>query len=178
MKRIAINGFGRIGRAALKIILETPGLEIVAINDLLSIENAAYLLKFDSVYGRFAKEVKYETDDELSIGDKKIKYFSVKDPQQLPWKSLNVDTVIESTGHFTKKEDASKHISAGARTVVISAPTKSVDTPTVVHGVNSKDGNTNIFSCASCTTNNISPVIEIIGRRIGIQKAILNTVHA
>lgn len=178
MKKIAINGFGRIGRASLKVILEKPELELVAVNDLLSIENAAYLLKFDSVYGRYSKEIGYETENELKVGDKKIKYLSVKDPAQLPWKELGIDVVIESTGHFTKKEDAAKHIAAGAKTVVISAPTKSVDTPTVVHGVNTKDGKTNIFSCASCTTNNISPVIEILGRRIGIQKAILNTIHA
>lgn len=178
MKRIAINGFGRIGRAALKVIMETPELEVIAINDLLSIENAAYLLKFDSVYGRYSREVKHEAENELIVGDKKIKYLSQKDPAQLPWKDFKIDIVIESTGIFTKKEDAEKHIAAGAKTVVISAPAKSADTPTVVHGVNTKDGKTNVFSCASCTTNNVSPVMEILGRRIGIKKAILNTIHA
>lgn len=177
MKRIAINGFGRIGRASLKVIMETDGLEVVAINDLLSAENAVYLLKFDSVYGRYPKQVT-ATENELLIDGHKIKYLSVKDPAQLPWKELNVDVVIESTGLFTRREDAEKHIAAGAKTVVISAPTKSVDTPTVVHGVNNADGKTRVYSCASCTTNNVGPVIEILGRRIGIQKAILNTVHA
>ncbi|HUZ58512.1 MAG TPA: glyceraldehyde 3-phosphate dehydrogenase NAD-binding domain-containing protein [Hanamia sp.] len=177
MKKIAINGFGRIGRASLKIIMDTPGLEVVAINDLLTIENAAYLLKYDSVYGIYDKEVSIN-NNYLQIGDKKVSYLSIKNPSDLPWKDLGVDTVIESTGFFTDREDAEKHIHAGAKQVVISGPTKSIDTPTVVHGVNTKDGKVAIFSCASCTTNNISPVIEIIGRRIGIKKAILNTVHA
>jgi len=177
MKRIAINGFGRIGRAALKVIMETPDMEVVATNDLLTIENAAYLLKYDSVYGRYNKEVKVH-EGHLHVGDKKIIYLSEKDPAKLPWKDLNIDTVIESTGIFTNREDAEKHITAGAKSVVISGPTKSKDTPTVVHGVNTQDGKTAIFSCASCTTNNVSPIIEIIGRRIGIKKAILSTVHA
>jgi glyceraldehyde 3-phosphate dehydrogenase len=177
MKRIAINGFGRIGRAALKIILETPGLEIVAVNDLMNIDNAAYLLKYDSVYGKYEKEVIVH-DNHFHIGDKEILFVSEKDPSKLPWKDLNIDIVIESTALFTRKEDAEKHIYAGAKTVVISAPTKSKDTPTVVHGVNNADGKTTVFSCASCTTNNIGPVMEIIDRRIGIKKAILNTVHA
>jgi glyceraldehyde 3-phosphate dehydrogenase len=174
---IGINGLGRIGRASLKVIMDTPGLEVVAINDLLTIENAIYLLKYDSVYGIYNKEVS-SNGDVLQIGDKKIKYLSVKNPADLPWKDLQVDTVIESTGLFTNREDAEKHIYAGAKRVVISGPTKSVDTPTVVHGVNTQDGKVAIFSCASCTTNNISPLIEILGRRIGIKKAILNTIHA
>lgn len=177
MKRIAINGFGRIGRAALKVIMETPEMEVVAINDLLTVENAAYLLKYDSVYGQYSKEVKAD-EGYLYVEDKKIPYLTEKDPASLPWKSLNVETVIESTGIFTKREDAEKHINAGAKTVVISGPTKSPGTPTIVHGVNSEEGKTSIFSCASCTTNNVGPIIEILGRRIGIKKAILNTVHA
>lgn len=177
MKQIAINGFGRIGRASLKVIMDNPELEVVAINDLLTIDNAAYLLKYDSVYGIYNKEVSTEGDF-LRVGDKKIKYLSIKNPAELPWKDLAVDTVIESTGLFTNREDAEKHIHAGAKQVVISGPTKSVDTPTIVHGVNTQDGKVAVFSCASCTTNNISPVIEIIGRRIGIKKAILNTIHA
>lgn len=177
MKRIAINGFGRIGRASLKVILDTKELEIVAINDLLDIENAAYLLQYDSVYGIYENKVSLQ-DGQLVVGDKKIKYYSEKQPANLPWKDLDIDVVIESTGIFTNKEDAEKHIAAGAKTVVISGPTKSKDAPTVVHGVNTESGKTAIFSCASCTTNNISPVIEILGRRIGIKKAILNTVHA
>jgi glyceraldehyde 3-phosphate dehydrogenase len=177
MKRIAINGFGRIGRAALKIIIETPGLEIIAVNDLMSIDNAAYLLKYDSVYGKYENEVTVH-DDHLHIRDKKILFITEKDPGKLPWKNLDIDVVIESTGLFTNREDAEKHIHAGAKTVVLSGPTKSKDTPTVVHGVNNKDGKTTIFSCASCTTNNIAPIMEIMDRRVGIKKAILNTVHA
>lgn len=177
MKKIAINGFGRIGRASLKVIMETPDLEVVAVNDLMTIENAAYLLQYDSVYRTYSKEV-HSHEDHLHIGDKKVKYLSVKNPADLPWKELEVDTVIESTGIFTNREDAEKHIYAGAKHVVISGPTKSVDTPTIVHGVNTQDGKVAIFSCASCTTNNISPIIEIMGRRIGIKKAILNTTHA
>jgi glyceraldehyde 3-phosphate dehydrogenase len=177
MKRIAINGMGRIGRAALKVILDTPELELVAVNDLVTADNIAYLLKYDSVYGIFEKDVSH-TDDQLIVDGKKIKYFSNRNPEELPWKDNNIDIVIESTGFFTSREGASKHITAGAKTVVISAPTKSEDTPTVVHGVNSEEGKTSIFSCASCTTNNISPVVEVLGRRIGIKKAIMTTVHA
>jgi len=177
MKRIAINGMGRIGRAALKVILDTPGLEIVAVNDLVPVDNIAYLLKYDTVYGVYQKEVSYE-DGYLIIDGKKILYTSERNPEDLPWGENEISIVIESTGVFTQREGAEKHIKAGAETVVISAPTKSADTPTVVHGVNSEDGNTNIFSCASCTTNNISPVVEVLGRRVGIKKAIMTTVHA
>lgn len=177
MKRIAINGMGRIGRAALKVILDTPGLEVIAVNDLVTTDNIAYLLKYDTVYGIYEKEVSHD-DNHLIIDGKKIKYYSNRNPEELPWKENNIDIVIESTGFFTQREDAAKHITAGATTVVISAPTKSADTPTVVHGVNSEAGKTSIFSCASCTTNNISPVVEVLGRRIGIKKAIMTTVHA
>jgi glyceraldehyde 3-phosphate dehydrogenase len=177
MKKIAINGFGRIGRAALKVITDIPGLEVVAINDLMNIENAAYLLTYDSVYGKYENDVSIQ-NNYLHIRDKKILFISEKDPSKLPWKQLDIDVVIESTGLFTNREDAEKHIYAGAKNVVISAPTKSIDTPTIIHGVNTPDGKTSIFSCASCTTNNIGPIIEIIDRRIGIKKAILNTVHA
>jgi len=177
MKKIAINGFGRIGRAAFKIIMDTSELEVAAVNDLMSIDNAAYLLRYDSIYGKYENEVTVH-DDHLHTSDKKILFISEKDPSKLPWKNLNIDVVIESTGLFTKREDAEKHIYAGAKTVVISGPTKSKDTPTVVHGVNNSDGKTTIFSCASCTTNNIGPIMEIMDRRIGIEKAILNTVHA
>lgn len=174
MKKVAINGFGRIGRAALKLIFETDDLEVVAINDLMSVENAAYLLKYDSNYGKYAKDVKFEGDS-LFVGDKEIKYSSLRNILELPWKALNVDVVIESTGIFTNSADAEGHILAGAKAAVISGPTK--DTPTVVYGVNTTEDKTLVFSCASCTTNNISPVIEILGRRLGIKKAILNTIH-
>ncbi len=177
MKRIAINGFGRIGRASLKVIMETPGLEVIAINDLMAAENAAYLLRHDSVYGKYKYEV-INAGDHLIVNGKKISFFNEREPSKLPWKDLGIDVVIESTGLFTLRENAEKHIYAGAKTVVISGPTKSEGTPTVVYGVNTKDGDTEIFSCGSCTTNNIGPIIEIIGRRIGIKKAILTTVHA
>jgi glyceraldehyde 3-phosphate dehydrogenase len=175
MKTVAINGFGRIGRAALKVILETPDLNVAGINDLMSIENAAYLLKYDSNYGKYDKTVTHQGDF-LIIDGKKIQYTSLKDPSELPWAALNVDVAIESTGFFTSMADAGKHLEAGAKYVVISGPAK--DVPTVVHGVNTEDGKGKVFSCASCTTNNISPIIEILGRRIGIKKAILNTTHA
>lgn len=175
--KIAINGMGRIGRAALKVILETPELELVAVNDIVSAENIAYLLKYDSVYGIYEKTVSFD-DNSLVVDGKKINYTSIRNPEELPWKENQVDLVIESTGLFTTIENAEKHIHAGAKTVVISAPTSSIDVPTVVHGVNSEQGHTSIFSCASCTTNNISPIVEILGRRIGIKKAIMTTVHA
>ncbi len=177
MKRIAINGMGRIGRAALKVILNSPNLDLIAVNDIVPVENIAYLIKYDSVYGIYEKQVTHDANN-LIIDGKKIQYNSVRNPVELPWKENNIDVVIESTGLFTASEDARKHITAGAKTVIISAPTKSGDIPTVVHGVNSEDGKTTVFSCASCTTNNISPIVEILGRRIGIKKAIMTTIHA
>ncbi len=175
--KIGINGMGRIGRASLKVIMETPGLEVVAVNDIVSIENIAYLLKYDTVYGIYDKEVSVD-GNHLVVDGQRILYNSIRNPEDLPWKENNVELVIESTGLFTLQEDAERHIKAGASTVVISAPTKSMDTPTVVHGVNTEAGKASVFSCASCTTNNISPVVEVLGRRIGIKKAIMTTVHA
>lgn len=177
MKKIAINGMGRIGRASLKIIIDTPELELVAVNDIASVDDIAYLLKYDSAHGLYEKEVKVE-EDKLMIDGREITFLSERNPTDLPWKDLGVEIVIESTGVFTKEEDAKKHVEAGAEIVVISGPSQSGGVPTVVHGVNSEDGQTQIFSCASCTTNNISPVIEILGRRIGIEKAIMTTIHA
>ncbi|MBL4677335.1 MAG: type I glyceraldehyde-3-phosphate dehydrogenase [Mucilaginibacter sp.] len=174
MKKIAINGFGRIGRAALKIILDTPELELVGVNDLMSIENAAYLLKYDSNYGKYERKVSVD-GDHLLIDGKAYRFTNIKEIEHLPWKELSADIVIESTGIFTNNAAAEQHLAAGAKYVVISGPTK--DTPTVVHGVNTEEGKVSIFSCASCTTNSISPVIEILGRRLGIRKAILNTTH-
>ncbi len=177
MSTIAINGLGRIGRAAMKIIMDTPELELVAVNDIVPIENIVYLLKYDTVYGRYDKIV--ESDGEnLIVGGKSIRYLSEKDPTRLPWESLGADIVLECTGVFTKREDLEKHVQAGAKYVILSAPAKSDDVVTVVHGVNTLDGNTRILACASCTTNCITPVVEIIGRRIGIRKAIMTTVHA
>ncbi|HWH62472.1 MAG TPA: glyceraldehyde 3-phosphate dehydrogenase NAD-binding domain-containing protein, partial [Ginsengibacter sp.] len=144
MKRVAINGFGRIGRAAFKIIMDTPGLEIVAINDLMSIENAAYLLQYDSIYGKYQYVVNVD-ERYLHIKEKKVLFISEGSQIKLPWKELEIDIVIESTGHFTLLEEAGKHIYAGAKFVVISGPTRSKGVPTVVHGVNTGDGKTTIF---------------------------------
>jgi glyceraldehyde 3-phosphate dehydrogenase len=174
--RIAINGLGRIGRAALRLILEDDNLDLVAVNDIATPENIAYLIKYDSVYGRYGEEV-YAKDGMLHVDKNSFKFLSEKDPAALPWKDLKVDIVIESTGRFTERPDVIKHIQAGAKYVIISAPTKSEDIPTVVFGVNDSKGSDQIISCASCTTNSLSPVVEVIGRHLGIQKAIMTTVH-
>lgn len=176
MARVAINGLGRIGRAALRLILENDNLDLVAVNDIASPENIAYLIKYDSVYGRYGDKV-YAEGDTMHVDSNSFKFLSEKDPAALPWKELKVDIVIESTGRFTEKADAIKHIEAGAKYVIISAPTKSEDVPTVVFGVNDSDENAQIISCASCTTNSLTPVVEVIGRHLGIQKAIMTTVH-
>ncbi len=177
MAKVAINGLGRIGRATLKIILDTPELELVAVNDIVSPDNIAYLLKYDTVYGRYEKTV--ESDEGgLIIGGKRFLFFGEKDPAHLPWGDLGVDIVFECTGVFTKREDLAKHIRAGAKNVILSAPTKSEDIDTVVHRVNRPEGPPQIISCASCTTNCITPVVEIMGRRIGVKKAIMTAVHA
>lgn len=177
MAKVAINGLGRIGRAALKIVFETPQLQLVAANDIGSLENIAYLLKFDTVYGRYGKPVASE-DSHLVIDGQKIRFFNEKDPAQLPWGELGVDIVLECTGHFTKREDLAKHIQAGAKYAILSAPAKSEDIVTVVHAVNRPEDHPQIIACASCTTNCITPVIEILGRRIGVRKAIMTTLHA
>jgi glyceraldehyde 3-phosphate dehydrogenase len=174
--RVAINGLGRIGRAALRLIMDSKELELVAVNDIAPVENIAYLVKYDSVYGRYGDEV-YGKDGMLHIDNKSVKFLSEKDPAALPWKELKVDIVIESTGRFTERADAGKHVQAGAKYVIISAPTKSEDVPTVVFGVNDSDDKADVISCASCTTNSLSPVVEVIGRHLGIQKAIMTTVH-
>jgi glyceraldehyde 3-phosphate dehydrogenase len=177
MARVGINGFGRIGRAAFKIILDTPGLEMVAINDIAPVDNLAYLLKFDTVYGRYEKPVEVR-ENKLVVDGKEYPVYSEKDPAQLPWDELDVDIVIESTGRFTTQDDLKKHVEAGARYVLLSAPAKGDGVGTVVHGVNRPDGTARVFSCASCTTNAITPVVEVLDRRIGIQKAIMTTIHA
>ncbi len=168
---------GRIGRTAFKLLVDHPQLELVAVNDIAPASSIAYLVQYDSVHGTFDRKVE-ATEKSIEVNGSSIPFFNESDPQNLPWEALGVDVVIESTGFFTNQEDAEKHIKAGAKTVVISGPTKSADVPTVVHGVNTEDGNARIFSCASCTTNNISPVIEILGRRLGIKKAIMTTIHA
>lgn len=176
-KKVAVNGLGRIGSAVLKIILETPELELAAINDLLPVDNLAYLLKYDSVYGRYEKEVKPGKDG-LYIDGKKYRMFNEKDPENLPWEELEIDIVFECTGVFRKKEGLKKHLDAGAKQVILSAPEKTGEVQMVVHGVNQLEGSPDMFSCASCTTNCISPVVEVMGRRVGIKKATMTTIHA
>lgn len=205
--RIAINGFGRIGRQAFKIALDKDELEVVAINDLTSPDVLAHLLRFDSVYGSFGKKIEHDDRHEkvnrtnytvgtLIVGgpdasvltqgpervgaSKKIPIFAEKDPSLLPWRDLEVDVVLESTGRFTDKEKASGHLQAGAKKVIISAPTKDHGaTPTFIIGVNSdKYGNEQIISNASCTTNCITPVAAILHSRFGIQKMMMSTIHA
>jgi glyceraldehyde 3-phosphate dehydrogenase len=177
MANVAINGLGRIGRATLKILLGTPGLQLVAVNDLVAPENLAYLLKFDSVYGRFHEKVEHG-EGHLRIGGTRYAVLNERDPSKLPWKDLGVDLVFESTGVFTKKEDLQKHLDAGARHVILSAPSKSEDVITVVHGVTDASGTNRMVSCASCTTNCITPVFEIMERRIGVRKATMTSIHA
>jgi glyceraldehyde 3-phosphate dehydrogenase len=180
MARVAINGMGRIGRAAFKIILDTPGLELTAVNDLVPVDNLGYLLKYDSVYGRYEKTVEGDTDA-LIVDGKRYKVFTIKDPAELPWGHLGVDVIFECTGVFTTKGDLEKHLQAGAKSVILSAPAKDAkdnDINTVVRGVNRPDGSAEIISCASCTTNCITPIVEIMGRRIGIEKATMTTIHA
>jgi glyceraldehyde 3-phosphate dehydrogenase len=177
MAKVAINGLGRIGRAVFKIIQDQPGLELVAVNDLVPPKNLAYLLNYDTVYGRYEKKVGSD-ENSLIIDGKYFKVLSERDPAQLPWGSMGVDLVFECTGLFTKKEALEKHLQAGAKSVILSAPTKSEGIETVVYGVNDVPEGADMFSCASCTTNCISPVVEVMGRRIGIKKAILTTIHA
>lgn len=177
MAKVAINGMGRIGRATLKIALQTPELDVIGVNDIADISNIAYLLKYDTVYGKYGEDVRAE-DGKIIVDGMEIPYFSERDPADLPWSEHDVDIVFECTGFFTKTEDASKHIEAGAKYVIISAPTKSKDMPTIVHGVNTSDGETKVISCASCTTNNVGPVMEIMNRHFGVEKALMTTIHA
>jgi glyceraldehyde 3-phosphate dehydrogenase len=178
MTNVAINGLGRIGRATLKIVMETPDLNLVAANDIGAADAVEYLLKYDTVYGRYEKPVDATDGGHLRIGGHTLALLRERDPARLPWKSLAVDVVFECTGAFTKREDLEAHIGAGAAFVILSAPAKGDGVETIVHGVNTPQGHSAIISCASCTTNCITPVMEILGRRIGVRKAILTTVHA
>ena len=175
--RVAINGFGRIGRAFARLS-QNRGIELVAVNDLGSLENLAYLLKYDTIYGRapFSVEVKNST---LFVDGKEVRFFSEKDPANLPWKDLNIDVIVESTGVFTDYEKANAHITAGAKRVVITAPAKGEMGATMLMGINEdKLATCQISSNASCTTNAASPVIAILDEAIGIEKAVLSTTHA
>lgn len=177
MTRVAINGLGRIGRATMKIVLETPELELVAMNDLVPTDNLAYLLRYDTVYGRYHKRVESQKKS-LIVDGRDYPVSSEKDPASLPWKDLGVELVFECTGIFTHKEDLEKHLQAGATKVLLSAPAHGEGVPTVVHGVNTVASSERTISCASCTTNCIAPVTEVIKRRVGMKKAIMSTIHA
>lgn len=175
--KIAINGLGRIGRAILKLVFEESAFELVAVNDLVDVENLAYLLRFDTVYGRYAEPVGIDGTD-LIVAGQRIRTLNSRDPSELPWKELTVDLVFECTGAVTRSEDLEKHVRAGAKFVLLSAPSKGGEVETVVHGVTAPGGKSRIVSCASCTTNCITPIVEIVGRRIGLKKAVMTTVHA
>jgi len=177
MPNVAINGLGRIGRAALKILLEADRLNLVAVNDIADVDNLAYLLKYDTVYGRYHGEVA-TADGALLIDGRRIAATAERDPAKLPWSDLGVDLVLECTGVFKTLDSLKKHLQAGASYVILSAPTTSETVPTVVHGVNRPDGEPQIISCASCTTNCITPVIEVANRHIGVQHAVMTTIHA
>lgn len=178
MMRVAINGLGRIGRATFKILVSTPELELVAINDLAAPDNLAYLLNHDTVYGRYHIRVNAD-GDALTMADKRYAVFGARDPHDLPWKALGVDVVFECTGKFNTRDSLAGHLEAGAKRVILSAPAKDDDIPTVVYGVNAYDEKAGpILSCASCTTNCVTPILEIVDRRLGLQKALMTTTHA
>jgi len=177
---IAINGFGRIGRATLKALLESKAkINIVAINDLTDTKTLAHLLKYDSSYGEYKKSVSFDQKN-LIVSGKKYRIYAEKDPSVLPWKELEVDVVIESTGIFRDKEKAMLHVKAGAKKVIISAPAKGDDIKTIVLGVNEDKmkKNDKVISMASCTTNCLAPVTQVFKDNFGIKKAIMTTVHS
>ena len=177
MGTVAINGLGRIGRAALKILLDADGLDLVAVNDIAEADNLAYLIRYDTVYGRYHRDVTVAAGA-LVIDGRRIPVFAERDPANLKWDELGVDLVLECTGMFRTEDDLAKHVQAGASYVILSAPTSSETVPTVVHGVNDPQGKPRIISCASCTTNCIAPVIEVAQRRLGVERAVMTTVHA
>ena len=178
--RIGINGFGRIGRMVVREATKNPNVEIVAINDLVPSNNLAYLLKYDSTHGRFNGEV-VEGQNSIGINGKNIECLSEKNPANLPWIDLNIDYVIESTGLFTDGEKAAEHLKAGAKKVIISAPTNSTEIKTLVMGVNHEKydpSNDNIVSNASCTTNCLAPIVKVVLDKYGIEEGLMTTVHA
>ncbi|MGB9599960.1 MAG: type I glyceraldehyde-3-phosphate dehydrogenase [Myxococcota bacterium] len=177
--RIGINGFGRIGRCVARIVMENKDVEIVAVNDITDAKTLAHLLKYDSVHGTLGYDVKDEGNT-IIVGDRKIEVLSVKNPDELPWKDKKVDIVIESTGKFLSREDASKHLNAGAKKVILSAPPKDKDIPTFVFGVNHTkyEKSMDIFSNASCTTNCLAPVAKVLNDNFKIIKGYMTTIHA
>ena len=179
MIRVAINGFGRIGRLVFRIMEEDKDFEVVAINDLTDARQLAHLLKYDTNHRSYKrKEITFD-EDEIIIGERKIKVYAETDPTNLPWKDLDIDVVFECTGRFTDKEKANAHIVAGAKKVIISAPAKG-DLKTIVYNVNNNtlDGTEEIISGASCTTNCLAPVLDVINKKFGIEKGYMTTVHA
>jgi glyceraldehyde 3-phosphate dehydrogenase len=178
MKRIAINGFGRIGRMCLRSMVNDNGLEVVAINDLTDVKTLAHLFKYDSVHGKFQGTIAFE-EHALIVNGKRIEVHAQKDPSQLPWAALGIDIVIESTGIFTDSDGAGKHLTAGARKVVISAPATG-QVKTIVLGVNDDQlsQEDTIVSNASCTTNCLAPVVKVLNEHFGIVKGYITTVHA
>ncbi len=180
MTKIAINGFGRIGRLVLRAGIKDPNFEFVAINDLVPPDNLAYLFKYDSTHGKFNGTVDHDSEN-LILDGKKVKCFAEKDPEKLPWKDMGVDYVIECTGHFTDKLGATKHLNAGAKKVVISAPAKDKEIPTFVMGVNEGKYNSSIdhiVSNASCTTNCLAPLVKVVLDNFGFSEGLMTTVHA
>lgn len=181
MIRVAINGFGRIGRLAFRRIITTTDFDIIAINDLGKASDLAYLAKYDTTHRSFHEDLIKVENDEIVINNvKRIKVFNETDPSKLPWKDLNIDLVLECTGKFTKYEDAYKHIEAGAKKVLISAPSKSDNVKTIVYGVNENmlDKTEEIVSAASCTTNCLAPIAKVLNDNIGIECGYMSTIHA
>ena len=179
MVRVAINGFGRIGRLAFRLMEEDPDFEIVAINDLTDAEQLAYLLKYDTNHRNYRIDEIHSEGDNIVVGDRSIKIYAETDPTNLPWKDLDIDVVLECTGKFTSEEKAMAHINAGAKKVIISAPAKG-NIKTIVYNVNHMilNGDEKIISAASCTTNCLAPVVDVLDKEFGIVKGYMTTVHA
>ena len=177
--KVAINGFGRIGRLVFRLMMDDPKMEVVAINDLTSAKDLAYLLKYDTNHRNFLVDSIKSDEENIIVMGKKIRVYSEKDPVNLPWKELGIDVVMECTGLFTDKEKAMAHIHAGAKKVIISAPAKG-ELKTIVYNVNHEilDGTEDVISAASCTTNCLAPVLKIINDNLGIEKGYMTTVHA
>jgi glyceraldehyde 3-phosphate dehydrogenase len=179
MIRVAINGFGRIGRMTTRVLLERENVQVVAINDLADTETLAHLFKYDSVHGGFDGKVEVK-EDLVVLNGNSVVFSKERDPEQLPWKELNIDVVIESTGLFRTREEASKHLTAGAKKVIISAPAKDADIRTVVLGINDAtlEETDRILSNASCTTNSLAPLVKVIDELCGIESGYITTIHS
>ena len=177
--KVAINGFGRIGRLTFRLMADNPAFDIVAINDLTDAKTLAYLLKYDSAQGKFKEDAIEVKDDTIVVDGKAVKIFAQKDPEQLPWGKLGIDVVIESTGFFTTEEGAGKHIKAGAKKVIVSAPAKG-NVKMIVYNVNEAtlDGSEKVISGASCTTNCLAPVAKVMNDSFGLVSGLMTTVHA